>query len=42
DALARIYAWQTPPLVAARALGVRLADRLAPLKRRLAAHAAGR
>jgi 2-octaprenyl-3-methyl-6-methoxy-1,4-benzoquinol hydroxylase/2-octaprenylphenol hydroxylase len=42
DALARIYAWQAPPLVAARALGVRLADRLAPLKRRLAAHAAGR
>jgi len=42
DALGRIYAWQAPPLVAARALGVRLADRLAPLKRRLAAHAAGR
>jgi 2-octaprenyl-3-methyl-6-methoxy-1,4-benzoquinol hydroxylase/2-octaprenylphenol hydroxylase len=42
DALARIYAWQAPPLVAARALGVRLADRLAPLKRHLAAHAAGR
>ena len=42
DALGRIYAWQAPPLVAARAWGVRLADRLAPLKRRLAAHAAGR
>jgi len=42
DALGRIYAWQAPPLVAARALGVRLVDRLAPLKRRLAAHAAGR
>ena len=42
DALGRVYAWQAPPLVAARALGVRLADRLAPLKRRLAAHAAGR
>jgi 2-polyprenylphenol 6-hydroxylase len=42
DALGRIYAWQAPPLMAARALGVRLADRLAPLKRRLAAHAAGR
>ena len=42
DALGRIYAWQSPPLVAARALGVRLVDRLAPLKRRLAAHAAGR
>jgi len=42
DALGRIYAWQALPLVAARALGVRLVDRLAPLKRRLAAHAAGR
>jgi len=42
DALGRIYAWQAAPLVAARALGVRLVDRLAPLKRRLAAHAAGR
>ena len=42
DALGRIYAWQAPPLVAARALGVCLVDRLAPLKRRLAAHAAGR
>ncbi len=41
DALARIYAWQSPPLVAARGLGVRLLDRLAPLKRRIAAHAAG-
>jgi 2-octaprenyl-3-methyl-6-methoxy-1,4-benzoquinol hydroxylase/2-octaprenylphenol hydroxylase len=41
DALARIYAWQSPPLVAARALGIRLFDRLAPLKRRIARHAAG-
>ncbi|BFI97169.1 MAG: UbiH/UbiF family hydroxylase [Rhodanobacter sp.] len=41
DALARIYAWQAPPLVAARGLGVRLLDRLAPLKRQLARHAAG-
>lgn len=41
DALARIYAWQSPPLVAARGLGVRLLDRLAPLKRRIAEHAAG-
>jgi 2-octaprenyl-3-methyl-6-methoxy-1,4-benzoquinol hydroxylase/2-octaprenylphenol hydroxylase len=41
DALARIYAWQAPPLVAARALGVRLLDRCLPLKRALAAHAAG-
>ncbi|OZB61266.1 MAG: 2-octaprenyl-3-methyl-6-methoxy-1,4-benzoquinol hydroxylase [Lysobacterales bacterium 14-68-21] len=42
DALGRIYAWQAPPLVAARALGVRLIDRFAPLKQRLADHAAGR
>ncbi|MBU6247188.1 MAG: UbiH/UbiF/VisC/COQ6 family ubiquinone biosynthesis hydroxylase [Xanthomonadaceae bacterium] len=42
DALGRIYAWQAPPLVAARALGVRLVDRFAPLKQRLADHAAGR
>ncbi|MEO8988733.1 MAG: UbiH/UbiF/VisC/COQ6 family ubiquinone biosynthesis hydroxylase [Rhodanobacter sp.] len=41
DALARVYAWQSPPLVAARGLGVRLLDRLAPLKRRLSEHAAG-
>ena len=41
DALARIHAWQSPPLVAARGLGVRLLDRLAPLKRQLARHAAG-
>ncbi|HWX65309.1 MAG TPA: UbiH/UbiF/VisC/COQ6 family ubiquinone biosynthesis hydroxylase [Rhodanobacter sp.] len=41
DALARIYAWQSPALVAARGLGVRLLDRLAPLKRRISEHAAG-
>jgi 2-polyprenylphenol 6-hydroxylase len=41
DALARIYAWQSPALVAARGVGVRLLDRLAPLKRRLSEHAAG-
>ncbi|MGB3269418.1 MAG: UbiH/UbiF family hydroxylase, partial [Rhodanobacter sp.] len=41
DALARVYAWQSPPLVAARAVGVRLLDRLSPLKRRLSDHAAG-
>ena len=41
DALARIYAWQAAPWVAARGLGVRIVDRLLPLKRRLAAHAAG-
>lgn len=42
DALARIYGWRAAPLVAARGLGVRLLDRLAPIKHRLAAHAAGR
>ena len=42
DALGRIYGWQAPPLLAARALGVRLVDRLAPLKRRFVTHAAGR
>jgi len=41
DALARIYAWQSPVLVAARGMGVRLIDRLAPLKRKLSEHAAG-
>jgi len=41
DALARIYAWQSPALVAARGVGVRLLDRLTPLKRRLSEHAAG-
>lgn len=41
DALGRIYAWQSGPLVAARGLGVRLIDRLTPLKRKLARHAAG-
>ncbi len=41
DALARIYGWQAPPLVAARRLGVRLIDKLSPIKRRLAEHAAG-
>ena len=42
DALARIYAWQWPALVAARGLGVRLLNQLAPIKRRIARHAAGR
>jgi 2-polyprenylphenol 6-hydroxylase len=41
DALARVYAWQSSPFVAARGLGIRLLDRLTPLKRRIAAHAAG-
>ena len=42
DALARAFAWRAPPLVALRGIGMRAADALAPLKRRLAAHAAGR
>ena len=41
DALARIYSWRAAPLVAARGLGVRLIDKLSPIKRRLAEHAAG-
>ncbi|WP_233841002.1 UbiH/UbiF/VisC/COQ6 family ubiquinone biosynthesis hydroxylase [Dyella sp. 2HG41-7] len=41
DALARIYTWQSAPWVAARGMGVRIVDRLLPLKRRLASHAAG-
>lgn len=41
DALARVYAWQSSPLVAARGAGVRLLDRLNPLKRLLSGHAAG-
>ena len=41
DALARIYAWRSPALVAARSVGVRLLDRLAPMKRKLSEHAAG-
>jgi 2-octaprenyl-3-methyl-6-methoxy-1,4-benzoquinol hydroxylase/2-octaprenylphenol hydroxylase len=41
DALARIYAWQAAPLVAARGAGVRLLDAFGPLKRRIARHAAG-
>lgn len=41
DALARIYAWQSAPWVMARGLGIRLVDRLRPLKQRLATHAAG-
>jgi 2-octaprenyl-3-methyl-6-methoxy-1,4-benzoquinol hydroxylase/2-octaprenylphenol hydroxylase len=42
DALARAYAWQSSPLVAARSAGIRLLDRLTPLKRLLSGHAAGR
>lgn len=42
DALARIYAWRSAPLVAARGMGVRALDALGPVKRLLARHAAGR
>ncbi|GAP65991.1 hypothetical protein MBSD_n1293 [Mizugakiibacter sediminis] len=42
DALARVFALEAEPLVALRGLGVRLLDRLTPLKRRLGEHAAGR
>jgi ubiquinone biosynthesis UbiH/UbiF/VisC/COQ6 family hydroxylase len=41
DALGRIYAWQAGPLVAARGLGIRALNALAPVKSRLARHAAG-
>jgi len=41
DALARVYALQAATLVAARGWGVRLIDKLSPIKRRLAEHAAG-
>lgn len=41
DALARIYAWQGAPWAAMRGRGVRAIDRLLPLKRRMAMHAAG-
>jgi 2-octaprenyl-3-methyl-6-methoxy-1,4-benzoquinol hydroxylase/2-octaprenylphenol hydroxylase len=41
DTLARVYAWQSSPLVAARGAGIRLLDRLTPLKRLLSGHAAG-
>ncbi|HET8899215.1 MAG TPA: hypothetical protein VFN09_10635, partial [Rhodanobacteraceae bacterium] len=41
DALARLYANQYPPLAALRGLGLNLVNRFGPLKRHLAAHAAG-
>ncbi|MEO8747029.1 MAG: UbiH/UbiF/VisC/COQ6 family ubiquinone biosynthesis hydroxylase [Rhodanobacter sp.] len=41
DALARMYGWTAPPLVAARTMGVRLLQHVAPLKRRISRHAAG-
>jgi 2-octaprenyl-3-methyl-6-methoxy-1,4-benzoquinol hydroxylase/2-octaprenylphenol hydroxylase len=42
DALARVYALQSPALVALRGLGVHLLNTVEPLKRRLSDHAAGR
>ncbi|MGH8213966.1 MAG: FAD-dependent monooxygenase, partial [Rhodanobacteraceae bacterium] len=42
DALARLFAFRAPPLVALRGIGMRVVDVLTPLKRRLADHAAGR
>ncbi len=41
DALARVYAWEAPPLAAARGIGVRLLEHLPPIKRRIVEHAAG-
>lgn len=42
DALSRMFAWRAPPLIALRGIGMRAVNALAPLKRRLAGHAAGR
>ncbi len=42
DAIERLYGLEQPVLTSLRGLGLRLVDRLDPLKRRLAAHAAGR
>lgn len=41
DGLARIYAWNSLPARCLRAAGIRLVDRLTPLKRRLLDHASG-
>ncbi|MBN8737196.1 MAG: UbiH/UbiF/VisC/COQ6 family ubiquinone biosynthesis hydroxylase [Xanthomonadales bacterium] len=41
DAVERMFAWQAPGWTALRGLGVRAVDALGPLKRALAAHAAG-
>lgn len=42
DALERVFAWQSAPLVAARGAGMALLKRLPPLRAVLAGHAAGR
>jgi 2-polyprenylphenol 6-hydroxylase len=42
DALARVFALRSPPLVALRGLGMRAVGALGPLKRLLSEHAAGR
>jgi len=42
DALARVFAWRAPPLIALRGIGMYAVDALRPLKRKLTAHAAGR
>lgn len=41
DAIERTFAWQAPAWSVLRGLGLRAVDRLAPLKQRMAAHAAG-
>jgi 2-octaprenyl-3-methyl-6-methoxy-1,4-benzoquinol hydroxylase/2-octaprenylphenol hydroxylase len=41
DAIERAFAWQAPAWAALRGAGMRVLDALPPLKRRLAAHAAG-
>lgn len=41
DAIERVFAWQAEPLTMLRGLGLRAVDAFAPLKRALAAHAAG-
>ncbi|HET6633140.1 MAG TPA: FAD-dependent oxidoreductase [Rhodanobacteraceae bacterium] len=41
DALARVFAWRAPPLVGLRGAGLRLVDRIGPLKRALSGHAQG-
>ncbi|HET7563112.1 MAG TPA: FAD-dependent oxidoreductase [Rhodanobacteraceae bacterium] len=41
DAIERVFAWQSDPLLALRGLGLRALNKLDPLKRALGAHAAG-